>query len=169
MERALVYGQLSRDSLKLCEHLSKVEAQHQRGNCSRNWQERGRWAAIGAISIRMASRPQWPICQVLLAKLYKPNVPPRTATRYQQLADIPADDFDAALADPSGKPMIAKPIREIRNPIPKEIKARALNYHSHHQMLTLSNDKNNKKLRRNVCSRSNDYFPCKRQNARAHL
>ena len=58
--------------------------------------------------------------------LEKSNIPPRTATRYPQLADIPADDFDAAQADPSWKPTIAKLNREIRNPIPQEIKARAL-------------------------------------------
>ena len=85
------------------------------------------------------------------------------------LAGISAEEFEAAPADPSWKPTIAKLIREIRNPIPYEIKARAPNYHSHQQMLNLSNDKNDKNLRRNFCSRSNDYFPCKRQNARAHL
>lgn len=58
--------------------------------------------------------------------LEKSNIPPRTAARFQQLADIPADDLDAALADPSRKPTIAKLIREIRNPIPQKIKARAL-------------------------------------------
>ena len=70
MERALVYGQLSRDSLKLCEHLSKVEAQHQRGNCSRNWQERRRRAAIRAISTLVANRHRCPICQGHTAKYW---------------------------------------------------------------------------------------------------
>ena len=75
--------------------------------------------------------------------LHRTQIPERTAERYQQLANIPADDFEKALADPASKPMIAKLIREIRNPIAQVIKARAPNYHSHHQMLILSNDKNN--------------------------
>ena len=75
--------------------------------------------------------------------LKKSNISPRTATRYQQLANIPAEDFEQALADPASKPTTRGLIREIRNPIAQVIKARAPNYHSHHQMLILSNDKNN--------------------------
>ena len=69
--------------------------------------------------------------------LERTGIPPRTATQYQQLANIPAKDFEQALADPASKPMIAKLIREIRNPIAQVIKARAPNYHSHHQMLII--------------------------------
>ena len=68
MERALVYGELSRDSLKLCEHLSKVEAQNWRGNGSRDWQERRRRVAIGEISTLVANRHRCPICQGQTAK-----------------------------------------------------------------------------------------------------
>ena len=36
--------------------------------------------------------------------LDRTGIPPRTATRYQQLANIPAEDFEQALADPASKP-----------------------------------------------------------------
>ena len=36
--------------------------------------------------------------------LEKSQIPERTAERYQQLANIPAEDFEQALADPASKP-----------------------------------------------------------------
>ena len=50
--------------------------------------------------------------------LEKSNIHPRTATRYQQLANIPAEDFEKALADPASKPTTRGLIREIRNQEP---------------------------------------------------
>ena len=50
--------------------------------------------------------------------LEKSNIPPRTAIRYQQLANIPAEDFEKALADPASKPTTRGLIREIRNQEP---------------------------------------------------
>ena len=40
--------------------------------------------------------------------LNRAQIPERTAERYQQLANIPAEDFEKALADPASKPTLAR-------------------------------------------------------------
>lgn len=41
------------------------------------------------------------------------------AHRYQQLAAVPAETFEAALADPVAKPSAARIVREARDPVPQ--------------------------------------------------
>lgn len=43
----------------------------------------------------------------------------QTASRWQQLADIPEKDFEQALADPSSKPSTTRLIKQIRDPVPQ--------------------------------------------------
>lgn len=53
------------------------------------------------------------------AALESTSLSRQTAHRYQQLADIPKEDFEAALAEPQKCPTTTKLIREIRDPVPE--------------------------------------------------